>query len=188
MNQRERMLAGVTGAVVGVFGLVTWVIEPTVTKWRDLSEREDVLEQAVERDRAARARLPELVAARRALDATLEPDDGSGVVPWFIAHVRDKSQAAGIEPEGLRFAGAKPTLGADGKPTGGPFAELRFELTVRAPAQRLLSFLGQLAASPRPVRVSSLQLTPEKSGGKLECSLTLMALAPRAALSEEQLR
>ena len=65
-----------------------------------------------------------------------------------------------------------------------PYAELRFELKAVLPLDQLQRFLVQLTGSDRPVRVVALGLVPRKD--ELETTLTLVALAPRNVLREEQ--
>ncbi len=192
MSPRERILLGVTVAVVGGALTLTLGVEPAVTRWRELSAERARLEEEVERDRALAAALRDLVHERRALLGSLEPPEGQALVPWLIDHLRDLTREAGFEPAALRYVSGRPlpapapTAGSasGSRAEAGPFAELRFELEARTTLERLQRFCVALAASDRAVRVAAVSLAPERAGADLTANLTLVALAPASAAQE----
>lgn len=191
MNQRERVLAGVTAAVLGVGGFYTLVLEPAWTRWSDADQQARVLEGALARERAQADGLDRVRATRAALDARLRPAEGDPSTA-FVAHARALSGEAGFEPTALRFMGARPladeTKRAGAKDEAAPFAELSFELRARTTLDKLTDFLVRLAASERPVRVASLGVTPRPGSSDLDVDLGLVALAPADAAAEPKKR
>lgn len=191
MNAREQKLAIATAVIVGGGLLITQVLEPAVKSWRDLQAQAGVLEDAVQRDRELSAKLPKLVKQRKALSDSLRPPQGTGLIPWFIRHVRSTTEKSGFSPASLRFVSTRPleerqAKGRAREAAKGPFAELRFELKATTSLQKLQDFLVRLADSKRHVRVVSLALTPPKRGLQLEANMSLVALAPIDALMEER--
>lgn len=183
MNARERTLAITTGAVVGLALIWTQGLDPAWSRWQELDEQINVLEQAVQRDEELVGQLAKIRTDRFALEQSIQPLDGAGLIPSFIAHVRQLSHEAGFEPSSLRYVSARP-LDEEQKGTGSsPFAELRFELRAKTEAKKLEEFHLLLVASPRHVRVVSLTLSPQK-GNELDCSLSLATLAPSDVLEQ----
>lgn len=181
MNARERVLGGITAAVLGVAGVYSLLLEPAWTRWTEADQQARVLESALLRERAQADGLERVRGERAALDARLRPADADPATA-FVAHARALTREAGFEPGTLRFLGARP-LTDDTKRRGprdeaAPFAELSFELRARTTLEKLTDFLVRLAASERPVRVAALGLTPRPGSADLEVDLSLVALAP----------
>lgn len=193
MNARERRLAVITAAVLGVGGGWGLVLEPAWARWSQADAEARSLERALEAERSVAQELDALRAERLALDERLRPEASAGpdgVVPAFLAHVRALGKESGFEPSTLRFLGARPLVEADAQKRRGaakdekpPFAELTFELRARTTLAKLTDFLVRLASEDRPVRVASLGITPRTGGGsELDVDLGLVALAPAEVL------
>lgn len=193
MNQRERRIATLTGAVLGLGLLWTQAIDPALAAFQAEGERLEGLRTLVGRERELCEQLEQKRQERAALAERLAPDtDGAeaGAAAGFAAFVRGLSRAAGFEPGSLRFvraqALAEAAPQAPGKPpAASPFAELRFELRARTSLGALQKFLVQLTAAERPVRVVAMGVAPRSDSTDLDVDLTLLALAPREALREE---
>lgn len=182
LNQRERILGIATATVLAVGAVWSELVEPTWDRWSQQDEERFVLEQAVARDRALRAELSAIGAERRELDTNLRPPESTGLVPWFIEHVRDVASQTKFAPTSLRY------LRMDPVGTAASYAELRFELRARATTEELQAFLVRLAASKRHVRVVALSVAPRKNSNSIEVDMTLAALAPGDVLPRKDER
>lgn len=188
MKQSEKVLAGITVAIVSSVGLWSYVAQPTIDRWRAASEREETLKDKLGRWQALVNRGDELRVERKAIDDALRPpldelgasNVGAGAsgdaIAGFLSHLTSLTAAAGINPSTLRYVRSDPF---------DAFAELRFELKARAPLKQVHDFLVRMAASDWFLRVQSLSIVPRESGD-VEADMSLVALASADALGEQE--
>lgn len=176
MKQSEKVLAGLTAGIIASVGLWSWVVQPTIERWRAATEREESLQEKLGRWHTLVQRSPEIRGERQAVDIALTPpadetadptNGGGDAIAGFLSHLASLTDAAGFKPSTLRYVRAE---GFE------PYAELRFELKAKAPLARIHDFLVKMTASDWYLRAQSLSITPQ-SNGEVEADMSLVALA-----------
>ncbi|MCA8923156.1 MAG: hypothetical protein KDD82_15180 [Planctomycetes bacterium] len=175
MSPRERQLALVTGAIVGVALISNYVVAPVWQAWREQGATLRDLEGTLEGERGMAERLRALAREREVWSAQLTPPPG-GLVQELVAVLPEESKLAGFEPESVDFVGSSP-LGND---PDSPYLELRFEVDAKVTLAQLQTFLQRLTRIGRPLRVDRLAVIPpsgkEGASKTLEVQLSLVAL------------
>jgi hypothetical protein len=186
MKQSEKTLAVATATVLVLALGWLYVVQPLVKRWTDARDRVETLERSLEKSKALVDRRDAVEAERAAIDRALAPASptdeleraflGSSVIPTFLEHIRSLSTAAGF-PQGQTRIVAKPSVYE-------AYAELKFELKVRAPLKQIQDFLVRMAASEWYLRVQSLSVHPREDG-TIEADITLLGLSTQDALEPE---
>ena len=175
--KNEKVLALVAGAVVIVAIGWTYLLRPTVERWNEARERVSRLQDQLDQAETLVARRNALEAEKSAIERALTPpDNGSGAASVaFYERLRILTEASGFKPVSLRH------LRTDAFDA---YAELRFELKVRAPLRQLEDFLVRMAASEWYLRAHAISLAP-RDDGQVEADLSLVGLATQDALDPE---
>jgi hypothetical protein len=176
MKQREKALAIATAAVLILGLLWTQVLSPRLEEWRTTGENLERLEDQKRNSDDLLRRAPSITEERRSLELALVQGGGANdAIPAFLDRVRALSEAAGFRPTKLDYQRSDRYENA--------FAELKFEMTARAPLKQIEDFLVRLAGEGQFVHVSSLTITP-MNDGSIRADLGLVTLAPLAAADE----
>jgi hypothetical protein len=180
VKQSGIVLSIVTAAVVGSFGLWSWVVQPTIAEWREATEHEDTLKDKLQRYQALVNKAPELRAERAKIAGNMNavPSDeptsagdaqnaAGDAIAGFLSHLKSLTDAAGFQASNLHYVRAEPF---------DAYSELRFEMKAKAPLAKIHDFLVKMTASDYYLRVQSLAITPQ-SGNEVEADMSLVALA-----------
>ena len=168
LRPRERRLALTAAVVIGCWLFVSWIVQPLLTRGREVGLRVETQTEKLDALRRLLVRAPALEQEYQQLAAYVDGADDAATQGAFLSALESLSRETGV------------TLNLKPRPvkTEGRMSRFEVELDIEGSQDRLLAFLDELLRMPKLVAVDRLRIsaTPAREG-LLRANLILQKLS-----------
>ena len=168
LRPRERRLALTAAVVIGCWLVISWIVQPLLTRGREVRLRVETQTEKLDALRRLLVRAPALEQAYQQLAAYVDGTDDATTQGAFLSELESLSRETGI------------TLNLKPRPikTEGRVSRFEVELDIEGSQAHLLTFLDELLRMPKLVAIDRLRIsTVPAREGLLRANLVLQKLS-----------